>query len=80
MKIININDFEKDYAVEIEKTEKYYQTAKDLSDYLLSLPLSNAENEHIIDLMVKHAHAAERSGYLNGFKMGKEFAETMAKL
>lgn len=80
MKIININDFEKDYAVEMEKTDKYCQTAKDLSDYLLSLPLSHEDNEHVIDLIVKHVHEAERSGYLNGFKMGKEFAETMAKL
>lgn len=80
MKIINIDDFERDYAVETEKTDKYYQTAKELSDYLLSLPLSHEDNEHVIDLIVKHVHEAERSGYLNGFKMGKEFAETMAKL
>ena len=67
MKIIKTNSLDKNYGVE------------ELSEYIISLPLNNSENDRLLTLISNHVNKAERSGFLNGFKMGKEFAEYQAE-
>ena len=79
MKIIKTNSLDKNYGVEVERTDEFYKSAKELSEYIISLPLNNSENDRLLTLISNHVNKAERSGFLNGFKIGKEFAEYQAE-
>lgn len=50
--------------VEIERTREFIVTAGMVSDYLKSLPLTAEQNDKLVELMIKHTQAAERSGYV----------------
>lgn len=61
--------------IEIERTKAFTQTANELSTFLKALPLSHAENDKLVELMVKHVKEAETGAFLQGFSMGYEFNE-----
>ena len=61
-------------SIEIERTADFHTIARQLSDKLKALPLSNEENDRFIDLMIKQVQEAERGAFMQGFKMGKEHA------
>ena len=61
----NIINFSKDNAVEgitleIERSEEFYKKAKELSDFVQSLPLSSSDNQKLIELMVNQTLAAKK--------------------
>lgn len=60
-------------AIEIERTTDFYTIAHQLSDELKGLPLSNEENDQLIDLMIKQVQEAECGAFVHGFKMGKKY-------
>lgn len=60
-------------AIEIERTADFHTIARQLSDNLKALPLSNEENDQFIDLMIKQVQEAERGAFVHGFKMGKKY-------
>ena len=73
----NIINFSKDNAVEgitleIERSEEFYKKAKELSDFVQSLPLSSSDNQKLIELMVNQTLAAEKSGFDFGVKLSKD--------
>lgn len=55
----------------IERTsEEFLSTARELGDYLNSLPLSNLEHNTLIKLITAQICAAERSAYAQGVGLG----------
>lgn len=73
LKMNNIITYEEP-SIEIERTAAFHSIARQLSDNLKALPLSNEENDQFIDLMIKQVQEAERGAFMQGFKMGKEYA------
>lgn len=61
-------------AIEIERTADFHTIARQLSDTLKALPLSHEENDQFVELMIKQVQEAERGAFMQGFKMGKEYA------
>ncbi len=55
-------------AIEIDRTEELEKAIKDFSDMLESLKLSEQENLLAIDTASNLLSAAERSGFVSGFR------------
>lgn len=73
----NIINFRKDnvaegITLEIERSEEFYKKAKELSEFVQSLPLSSSDNKKLIELMVNQTLAAEKSGFDFGVKLSKD--------
>ena len=69
---INKADVLGDHYFEIERNEAFFDTAKKVSEYLKSLPLTTEQNDRLVELMVNHVNAAERSGFDFGVKLTKD--------
>lgn len=67
-------DNKKDFAIELKRSEEFYKTAQNLSDYIKKLPLSNKENDTLVSIILEHVTAAEKSAFVQGFNMAKDFA------
>ena len=55
--------------VECDNSNEYLDTAKELSDYIKSLPLSLDQNDKLINMILKHVEVARN----DSFKQGIEF-------
>lgn len=55
--------------VEFDNSNEYLDTAKELSDYIKSLPLSLDQNDKLINMILKHVEVARN----DLFKQGIEF-------
>lgn len=58
-----------------ERTEKFFQIARQLSDFIKGLPLDQPTNDHLVKMMIEQVEEAEFGAFIQGFKMGREFAE-----
>ncbi|NCC16337.1 MAG: hypothetical protein EOM28_08295 [Clostridia bacterium] len=56
-------DAEKDF-IEIERTREFVETARLVGEYIKGLPLTVEQNDKLVELMIQHTRAAERSGYV----------------
>lgn len=61
--------------VEIDNFNEYLDTAKELSDYIKSLPLTLDQNDKLVSLMHKHNDVARK----DAFRQGIEFMLDTAK-
>lgn len=61
--------------VEIDNFNEYLDSAKELSDYIKSLPLSVDQNDKLVSLMHKHNDVARK----DAFRQGIEFMFDTAK-
>ena len=52
-----------DVGIQIERTPEFFETAKTFSDYLAALPLTAEQNDTLVELLVQHVTAAEKSGF-----------------
>lgn len=59
------------------RTKEFYARADALGAYLKALPLTNEQNDRLIDLMVKQVTAAETDAFLWGFGLSTEIAKSM---
>lgn len=59
---------------EKERTEKFYQIARELSDFIKALPLDQPTNDHLVKLMIEQVEEAEHGAFIQGLKMGRDFA------
>ena len=66
-------------AIEKERTQEFYNSAKELSGFINALPLSKKENDTLIKLMIGQVELAEQGAFNQGFKMGVAFADYEAK-
>lgn len=58
-----------------ERTEKWFQIARKLSDFIKGLPLDQPTNDRLVKMMIEQVEEAELGAFIQGFKMGREFAE-----
>lgn len=56
-----------------ERTEKFFQTARQLSDFIKGLPLDQPTNDRLVKLMIEQVEEAEHGAFIQGFKMGRDF-------
>lgn len=54
--------------IEFDNPEEYLDTAKELSEYIESLSLTNEQNDKLIDLMLKHNRVARREAFRQGIE------------
>lgn len=66
-------------AIEKERTQEFYNSAKELSGFINALPLNKEENDTLIKLMIEQVELAEQGAFNQGFKMGVAFADYEAK-
>lgn len=59
-----------DAQIEIERTEEFYQSAKELSEFIDSLNLRPAQNNALVDLIHEHVKDAEAGAFAMGMKIG----------
>lgn len=62
--------------VEIDNFNEYLDSAKELSDYIKSLPLSVDQNDKLVSLMYKHNDVARK----DAFRQGIEFMFELQKI
>lgn len=65
-----IYDNRPEHTVSVPRTEKFNEIAKELSDFVATLPLEQSDNDRLIKIIVKQINEAERGAYLAGFDMG----------
>lgn len=58
----------------LERTEPFIKVARELNDFLHTLPLDNQEHNKLVDLIIQNVTAGEKGAFLQGFDMGIEFA------
>ena len=77
-KVIEFPDIE-DLQIQMERTEDFYKAARVLSDYLKPLPLSQSENDILVELIIRQVETAEQGAFVQGFHMGKDYANIVEK-
>lgn len=70
-----MNKKPEDIYFEFDNSNEYLDTAKELSDYIKSLPLSVDQNDKLVSLMHKHNDVARK----DAFRQGIEFMFDTAK-
>ncbi|VYT17475.1 Uncharacterised protein [uncultured Anaerotruncus sp.] len=69
------NQTEEIPAIPIERGEEFYQAAKELSEFIHSLPLSVEDNDRLIGMMVDQVLSAEWNAFSKGLRMGVDLAK-----
>lgn len=62
-------------ALAVERTESFYNTARELSDFIAALPISREENDRLIALIIQQVQDGEQGAFAHGLRIGKEFAD-----
>ena len=57
-------------GLEIEQSEEYLEKVKRVSDFINGLPLSHADNDKLISLMLEQNNQARTDAFLQGFDLG----------
>lgn len=63
------------FEIPIQRTKRFFETAKALSEFIKALPLSNADNDRLIQMMIDHITEAEKGAFESGFHMGGAFTQ-----
>ena len=56
-------------AIQIERSQEFTDEAQKLSDFVKGLPLSSADNEKLVALMVNQVLVAEKNAFMQGASM-----------
>ena len=67
---------EQEAAIKIERTEAFYGIARELSDHLYALPLTQPQNDRLVALMIRQVETAEQGAFHHGIRIGAEFARS----
>ena len=62
-------------ALAVERTESFYSTARELSDFIAALPISREKNDRLIALIIQQVQDGEQGAFAQGLRIGKEFAD-----
>lgn len=68
-----------DFGIEIERDEAFQKAARELSDYIWSLPLTAEQNDRLVSLIVRQVQVAEKGGFIQGFTFGQDFGDWESK-
>ncbi len=76
-KIISLDKYRSasEAAIPIERTEEFYKVAKELDGFVAALPLTQPNNNRLVNLIIKQVQASEQGAFAQGFRMGMEFAK-----
>lgn len=66
---------EQEPALAVERTEGFYNTARELSDLIAALPISREENDRLIALIIQQVQDGEQGAFAQGLRIGREFAK-----
>ena len=77
-----IIDFEntQESTITVERTEDFYRVARELSDFIAALPLSQPDNDKLIAIIIQQVQAGEQGAFNQGFRMGIDFRKWEAEL
>lgn len=67
----NLTATEQGY-IRAERSPEFYQTARELSDFIKTLPLTAEQNDRLIGLAVQQVNQAERAAFFQGLRMSAE--------
>ena len=59
-------------CVETERTAEFKRPAKELSDYILKLPLTHEQNDELIELIMNHVLLVEREAMEQGMSIARD--------
>ena len=62
-----------DAAIQLERTENFYNVSRELSDFIEGLPLSQPDNDKLIAIIIQQVQAGEQGAFYQGFRMGCDF-------
>jgi len=62
-----------DVAIRLDRTEAMLAAGRALGDHIKGLPLTAEDNDRLVALMVAQVQEAERSAFVQGFKMGRDY-------
>ncbi len=65
------NENTDDFYIEVERSEEFLKAAKELSEFIKALPLTNEQNDTFIELATRQTLEAEKSGYDFGLKIAR---------
>ena len=54
---------EQEPALAVERTESFYSTARELSDFIAALPISREENDRLIALIIQQVQDGEQGAF-----------------
>lgn len=57
-------------GLEIIQSEEYLEKVKKVSDFIKDLPLSHADNDKLISLMLDQTEQGRTDAFLQGFDLG----------
>jgi len=72
-------EVEAEGEIEIIKTEKFLDAVKELSDYIITLPLSNQENDRLVELILKQTSIAQKDAFLQGADLTAKAIKALAE-
>lgn len=70
-------EFEEEVALAIPRSDEFREMAQALSEFINELPISNEQNNQLIDLVKKQVISAEESAAKFGFEVGSSFVNEM---
>ena len=68
-----------DAAIEVERTATFFMIARELSNYLNTLPLTAEAHNKLIELIIDQVQAAEAGAFTQGVKIGAEYGKQEMK-
>ena len=71
-KIIN---FPKGAEIPLQHTEQFFESARQLSEFIKGLPLPLPDNDRLIALILSQMEDGTKDAFVQGFHMGREFEE-----
>ncbi len=76
-KILNFENNEDmpDFMIKIERSEEFDNAAKELSAFVLSLPLSHEDNDKLVKLIVDQVCMARKEAFDQGAQWGALLTE-----
>ena len=60
--------------IEIEKTEAYLASAREMSDFIKGLPLGVHDNDALVAALLTHSDEVRRDAFMQGFELGCRLA------
>lgn len=74
-KIINFPKISEIPEITLQHTEGFYESAKQLSEFIKELPLNQQDNDKLIDLILNQVNDGMYDAFVQGFRMGRAYNE-----
>ena len=64
-----------DPEIPLQHTEGFYESAKQLSEFIKKLPLNQQDNDKLIYLILDQVNDGMYDAFVQGFRMGRAYSE-----